>query len=126
MPKASRKVQEDARKIVRVRDGHNCQMCGRSIVNFPSNIHHRINRGSGGSARLERPSLLIRICGSGTTYCHGWVTEHATAAGALGWVLPKNNPDIDPEQEKILTHEYGWVLLSDTGDRTPYLGEATA
>lgn len=119
MPKAKRSVEEAARRLVRARDGHRCQMCGRSIVDYPSNIHHRINRGHGGSALLERASLLIRICGSGTTGCHGWVTEHATKAGELGWVLPKNNPDIDPTQERILTHEWGWVLLDDEGGRTP-------
>ena len=122
-PKATRAVEDAARRIVYRRDGHHCQMCGRSVVDFPSNVHHRINRGQGGSALLERASLLIRICGSGTTFCHGWVTEHATKAGELGWVLPKNNPDIDPTQERILTHEFGWVLLDDHGGRLPYVGE---
>ena len=119
MPKAKRKVIDAARVLVYARDSHYCQMCGRSVVDFPSSVHHRINRGTGGSAKLERASLLIRICGSGTTNCHGWVTEHATKAGELGWVLPKNNPDIDPTTEPILTHEWGWVLLDDLGYRTP-------
>jgi hypothetical protein len=97
-------------------------MCGRSIVDFPSSIHHRINRGSGGSAKLERASLLVRICGSGTTNCHGWVTNEPRQAGRWGWLLPKNNPDINPEQERILTY-HGWVLLDDSGNRVPYIGE---
>lgn len=119
MPKATRRDIDAARRLVRERDGHWCQMCGRSIVDFPSNIHHRINRGSGGSAKLERASLLIRICGTGTTYCHGWVTEHARKGDScMGWVLPKLNAGIDPEQEPILTI-HGWVLLSDDGSRTP-------
>jgi hypothetical protein len=129
-PKATRAVQDAARRIVRERDGHRCQMCSRSIVDFPSNVHHRINRGSGGSAKLERASLLIRICGSGTTYCHGWVTEHARKGDRCnGWVLPKLNADVDPTQEPILLFD-GWHLLDDEGNRTPcappripYLGE---
>lgn len=117
MPKATRAVENAARKIVWARDGHYCQMCGRSIVNVSSNTHHRINRGAGGSALLERPSLLIRACGTGTTLCHGWITENPTEAKRLGWQLPKNNPDIDPTQEPILTI-HGWVLLDDEGGRT--------
>lgn len=120
MPKATRAVQEAARRLVRERDGHHCQMCGRSIVDYPSSIHHRINRGSGGSAKLERASLLIRICGSGTTACHGWVTEHTAEASRLGWVLPKLNAGIDPNAEPIATI-HGWVLLDDTGGRSPSL-----
>jgi len=118
MPKATRAVQDAARKLVRVRDGHQCQMCGRSIVDYPSSIHHRINRGSGGSAKLERPSLLIRLCGTGTTQCHGWIGAHPKLAAETGWLLPKNNPDIDPLTEPILTF-HGWELLDDEGGRSP-------
>lgn len=118
-PKATRKDMDAARRLVRARDGHRCQLCGQSIVDYPSSIHHRINRGSGGSAKLERASLLIRLCGTGTTGCHGWITEEAIYGAALGYVLPKLNPDIDPTQEPILTHEWGWVLLDDDGSRTP-------
>jgi hypothetical protein len=125
MPKATKAVQEAARRIVRIRDGHQCQMCGRSIVDYPSSIHHRINKGSGGSAKLERPSLLIRMCGTGTTGCHGWVTNEPRQAGIWGWLLPKNNPDIDPTQERILTFR-GWEMLDDDGNRVPYLGEVPA
>lgn len=118
MPKASSAVAAMARSIVRVRDGHRCQMCGQSIVDVESSIHHRINRGSGGSALRDRASLLIRLCGSGTTRCHGWVTEHSLQAAGLGWVLPKLNPEIDPTREPIFTI-HGWVLLDDLGNRTP-------
>jgi hypothetical protein len=125
MPRASRKDVEAARSLVRTRDGHQCQMCGRSIVDFPSNIHHRINKGNGGSALYERPSLLIRLCGSGTTYCHGWVTGHPKLAEDTGWLLPRNNPDIDPTQEPLLTYR-GWELLDDLGGRVSYIGEVPA
>lgn len=117
MPKASKRVMTDARAIVRTRDGHRCQMCGASVLNIPSSIHHRINKGSGGSALYDRPSLLIRLCGTGTTGCHGWVTEHPRLAGTTGWLLPRNNPNIDPTQEPILTIN-GWLLLDDLGDHT--------
>lgn len=117
MPRASRKDIEAARTLVRARDGHRCQMCGSSIVDRPSSIHHRLNRGRGGSALLERASILVRLCGDGVFGCHGWVTEHPKAAAQTGWLLPRNNPDIDPTREPILTYE-GWWLLSDDGTRT--------
>lgn len=118
MPTASRKDVEAARSLVRARDGHWCQMCGKSIVDRPSSIHHRLNRGSGGSALLERASILIRLCGDGVFGCHGWIGRNPTAAGQTGWLLPRNNPDIDPAREPILTFE-GWFLLADDGSRTP-------
>lgn len=118
MPKASAKSKRDTRATVRRRDGHRCQMCGASIVDTPSSLHHRINRGMGGSAKLERPSLLVRLCGTGTTGCHGWLTEHPHAAQMSGWLLPKLNGDIDPAQEPLLAFD-GWLLLDDEGNRTP-------
>jgi hypothetical protein len=117
MPKATRAVKDAARKLVRTRDGHYCQMCGKSIVDRPSSIHHRINKGRGGSALLERASILIRLCGDGVFGCHGWIGREPTAAGMTGWLLPRNNPDIDPTKEPILTFE-GWWLLDDEGGRT--------
>lgn len=129
MPKATRAVEEAARRLVRQRDGHWCQMCGQSIVDRPSSIHHRLNRGNGGSAKLERASILIRLCGDGVFQCHGWIGQHPKLAGETGWLLPRNNPDIDPTQEPILLFD-GWHLLSDDGGRTPcaspfpYVGEA--
>lgn len=120
MPKATERVKAEARKLVRARDGHLCQMCGRSIVDYPSSIHHRINKGNGGSAMYERASLLVRMCGTGTTGCHGWVTTEPRRAGLWGWLLPRNNPDIDPTEEAILTYR-GWVLLDDEGGRVQTL-----
>ena len=124
-PKATRRAINMARALVRARDGHLCQMCGRSIVDYPSSIHHRINKGNGGSAKYERASLLIRMCGTGTTGCHGWVTTEPRRAGLWGWLLPRNNPDIDPTAEPILTYR-GWVTLDDEGNLTPYVREMPA
>ena len=106
-----------ARRLVRERDGHQCQLCG-DIVKVYRNIHHRLNRGKGGSAKLERASILITICGDGVLFCHGRVTRNPTWAKSIGWLLPRNNPDIDPAQEPILLFD-GWFLLGDDGSRTP-------
>lgn len=119
MPKASRKVQEAARNIVRTRDGSRCQMCGCSIVDAPSSIHHRRRRGMGGSALLERPSNLVRLCGTGTTGCHGFVESNRTQSTTRGWLLGFLD---NPEEIPLLCFD-GWMLLGDDGSRTPYIGE---
>lgn len=118
-PRATRAVEEAARRIVRQRDGHQCRLCGCSIVDVPSSIHHRLPRGRGGSALLERPSNLVRLCGTGTLGCHSWLESNRTLAAYTGWLLPRNNPDIDPTTEPILIHGGRWVLLDDDGNVTP-------
>jgi hypothetical protein len=133
VPKATRKEISAARDIVRERDGDTCQMCGRHLLDQVRSVHHRLNKGRGGSALLERASILIRACGDGVLGCHGRVTRNPDWAGMIGWLLPRNNPDIDPEQEPILLFD-GWFLLDDEGNRTPcaapvdahpYIGEAS-
>lgn len=114
MPRASRKDIEAARTLVRARDDFHCQMCGKPLWIGEGNTHHRLNKGRGGSAVLERASVLITACGSGSHGCHGAVTENPDWARSIGWLLPRNNPDIDPEQEPILTYQ-GWRLLADDG-----------
>lgn len=80
---------------------------------------HRIPRGAGGSALVDRPSNIVTVCGSGTTGCHNWMeNERRADAEVLGWILPKLNPDIDPEKEPLFTVD-GWVLLDDLGEITP-------
>ena len=116
MPRATKAVQEAARRVVRARDDFRCQLCGKIL--WGMSVHHRLNRGRGGSAVLERPSILITACGDGTRGCHGQVTENPEWARSIGWLLPRNNPAIDPETEPILLWD-GWFLLSDDGSRTP-------
>ena len=121
-PKATRATQEAARRIVRERDGHRCQMCGASIVDQPSSIHHRRRRGMGGSALLERASNLVRLCGTGTTGCHGFVESQRTLATVRGWLLGFLD---DPEAAPLQCYD-GWFLLDDQGSRIPYTGEGAA
>lgn len=118
MPKASRAVQDAARRIVKSRDDSHCQMCGKPLWTGQGSVHHRLNRGRGGSAALERASVLVTACGDGVQGCHGKVTEHPEWARSIGWLLPRNNPDIDPTREPILLFD-GWFLLDDLGYRTP-------
>jgi len=117
-PKATRAVQDAARRIVRRRDDFHCQMCGKVLWAGQGSVHHRLNRGRGGSAKLERASILITVCGDGVLGDHGRVTRNPAWAESIGWLLPRNNPDIDPELEPILLFD-GWFLLDDHGNRDP-------
>lgn len=118
MPKATHGVKRAARRLVQLRDGMSCRRCGKSILGRLSSVHHRLNKGNGGSALLERASVLVRVCGTGTTDCHGWIGANPEEAGQEGWLLPRNNPDIDPENEPLLTFD-GWVLIDDAGEIKP-------
>jgi hypothetical protein len=116
------------RRGVLERDGTTCQCCGIDVTNKLASIQHRIPRGAGGSIRVDRVSNGALVCGSATTpgSCHNWMEHEArTEAGRQGWLLPKNNPDINPEQEPILLFN-GWHLLLDDGSRIPYTGEGAA
>lgn len=123
MPKAKRSVEEAARRLVRARDSHYCQMCGQSIVDRPSAIHHRVAKGMGGSAKLERASNLIRLCGNGNADgCHGLAHSNPEWARSLGWIVPRF---LDPAEVPVGTY-FGWVLLDDEGRSVPYVGEVPA
>jgi hypothetical protein len=117
-PKATRRDIEAARTLVKARDQGRCQMCGKWVEGQLKSVHHRLNRGRGGSALLERASILVTLCGTGVFGCHGWIGREPTAAGLEGWLLPRNNPDIDPTQEPLHTYQ-GWRLLDDEGGWSP-------
>jgi hypothetical protein len=77
--KASKKSSPNAglealKKQARLRDGNCCVMCGVVVDGRPSNVHHRRNRGAGGSRTANVIANLILLCGSPTTGCHGDVT----------------------------------------------------
>jgi len=106
----------DGKALVRSRDGHQCQRCGASIANIPSSIHHRKLRSQGG---LDDADNMIRMCGTGTTGCHGWAHHNRTPANEDGWIVYR----IDNPAERPVLTIYGLVLLSPDGSRIPYLGE---
>ncbi|SDD42756.1 hypothetical protein [Auraticoccus monumenti] len=104
------------------RDNRRCRRCG--TARGPHSLHHRQNRGMGGSRQVNTLSRLVVLCGTGTTGCHGWITEHPAEAYATGWLIRKLSPD-DPEQIPLVTvygerffllHSGGVTTLSTTPD----------
>lgn len=121
MPVSPARVLRMVFTIVDARDGGACLRCGRLVGQWFSR-QHRIPRGAGGSALVNRASNIVTLCGSATSPggCHHWAEhEHRTDAEVLGYLLPKLNPDIDPATEPIFIHSDGWVLLDDIGGVTP-------
>lgn len=79
-----------------------------SCFYWANNIHHRVNRSVGGGHELG--SLLL-ACGSGTTGCHGWITEHRTLARDYGWLLRSTD---DIHGRRVL-YRGRWAILTDDG-----------
>lgn len=120
MPKAPVSISRRVKVTVDARDAGVCRRCGREVGDVFSR-QHRIPRGAGGSAVVDRVSNLVTVCGSATSAsgCHNWMeNEHRADAERLGWILPKLNPDIDPATEPLFTID-GWVLLTDDGQIVP-------
>ncbi|MCV7359177.1 HNH endonuclease [Mycolicibacterium fluoranthenivorans] len=90
-----------------------CEICGIWGAN---NAHHRRNRSQG---RLDTLSNLMLLCGSGTTGCHGWVTEHPEESITEGWTIPRGDRRV-PADVKVSRFDRvlgarRLVLLDDDG-----------
>jgi 5-methylcytosine-specific restriction protein A len=118
------------RQLVMERDGFQCVRCGNVVSGEPGvdfSLQHRIPRGMGGSRdpRLNMPSNLVLLDGSGTTGCHGEVESRRLEARDKGFALWRSeNPTEVPvtvavwpasENSPAFTVSY---LLDDLGGRT--------
>jgi hypothetical protein len=92
-----------ARKIVYERSGGICEKCGWGRA---TNWHHR--RAAG---RVWAPENGLHLCGSGTTGCHGWITEHPEISRAHGWSV-SNYADPGTTPAHLW---FGWRLLTPDG-----------
>lgn len=108
----------DAYRIVTERDNNICQRCLRDCGTGVTSRDHRKNRSQGG---LTTPSNLQVLGGTGTTGCHGWVTEHPFAAVRDGWTVPgwgdpKKWPARRWQRTLTGTLTLGWCLYDDDGN----------
>jgi len=95
------------RALVRARSDRICEVCGSQPAH---NVHHRKNRSQGGTWAA---SNLLDVCGSGTTGCHGRITDdHDGTAHRNGWTCKSfENPATTP-----CTTRNGRVRLLDNGE----------
>lgn len=94
------------RTLLREREDNYCAKCG---MTFANNAHHRKTRSQGGQDVL---SNLLLLCGSGTTGCHGWITEHPFDSYLNGWSVRRAD---DPAKVPLF-YRGTLVYLDDLGN----------
>jgi hypothetical protein len=113
--KRSLGVSKETRTAVLARSNHRCEKCGLMLAQgFFYSIHHRTPRGMGGTRekRLNLPSNLVAICGSGTTGCHGWIESHRSEAEDEGWLVSRYQ---ESAEVPLFIYGVGWRYLTDEG-----------
>ena len=114
-PRADHAGWDNITELLMLRSNGRCERCGHDLTNGyrPVSRHHRIRRRDGG----DRLSNLLLLCGTGTTGCHGHVTEHPGEAYANGWCI-RALGNQDPERVPVrLTDGRLWLLLDDGSKR---------
>jgi hypothetical protein len=101
---------DELKAQARRRDNNTCVVCGVHVGDG-GNVHHRRNRGMGGSRAANAISNLLVACGSPSSGCHGLLTERPWEIDAerYGWVLPTNG-SADPATVPVLVAWLGWAL----------------
>jgi hypothetical protein len=123
---------EKTRKLCARRDGNQCFICGVYLPDVAEylgvSLHHRANRGMGGSKSANGPENLIYLCGTGVsrsealegkhaTGCHGWVTDPPYDRGT-----PRDHPSrTNPALRTLARHMYaaGWIVERNSTTRPP-------
>jgi hypothetical protein len=114
--KRSLGVSQETRVLVLDRAKYRCEKCGVSLSDsFYYSLHHRTPRGMGGSreVRLNLPSNLVAVCGSGTTGCHGWIESNRIAAEDEGWLVSRYQ---EVAEVQVRLWRVGWRYLTDEGE----------
>lgn len=104
-------ISPKTRGLLDTRSQFLCEVCWRALS---TNTHHRRPRGMGGSKDPVTDSVvnLLRLCGSGTTGCHGWIEAHREQSYDLGLLVRRTVSDIAAVPVKL---HHGWCLLTQDG-----------
>ena len=100
------------RRLLRQRSDGACECCGLQLA---TNAHHRKNKSQLGADSL---SNLLHLCGSGTTGCHGYITEHPAESYLKGWSVRSTE---EPRDSPVL-YRGSLVILDDLGNLESYPG----
>jgi hypothetical protein len=106
--------------VILTRDDFRCVRCGKVVSTSQYSIHHRVL----GNRKDRRACVLITLCGSGTTGCHGWVHGHPAEAKLRGWIVSRFAPrtavpELPVWYEQGPGGKNGWFLLGDDLTLTP-------
>jgi len=97
------------RSVVAARSLGRCELCGAQ----GDGVHHRLKRSAGGT---WSPANLLRLCGSGTTGCHGRIEGNPADAVSLGlWLLRGEDPEATPVLCRPVLFGVDWWRLDDDG-----------
>jgi hypothetical protein len=96
------------RVALRERAEHMCEAKLPGCQGYGTNAHHRKNLSQGGNDEL---SNLLLVCGSGTTGCHGWITEHPAEARRRGMSMWRSD---DPALTPVV-YRGMWARLDNAG-----------
>lgn len=108
------------RELVWDRDQGRCVRCGEGVYGRKYAVHHRRNRGSGGSSdpAINRPSNLVLVC-DGPGSCHEWIGDSPAEAYEAGWMVSLNSKESTAEVPMIHAVLSASVLLTDEGTVLP-------
>lgn len=102
-------MNDKIRKRIYERDHGRCWHCG---TDENVTLHHRVNRGMGGSKLLDMPSNLIVMCGAFNVAMESELKAHRVAK-EMGWKVSRHS---SPSQTRI-TDFRGEVFLLDDAFR---------
>jgi hypothetical protein len=97
------------RKLIEARDPY-CYHCGETN---DLQIHHRRNRGMGGSKLLDTPDNLMRVCAA---WNYGMESDSRVAAQARTW--NHKMPLWEKQNLPVFDIGGGWWYLHEDGTKT--------
>lgn len=116
---------KQVRHIFFEREQQRCFYCRRplswglrgSMLAGGWSLHHRKGRGMGGTRERVSCAHGLVLCGTGTTGCHGWVTENPTDAIELGLCTRRNatTAELQPPAVRVRDKAGRWFLLTENG-----------
>jgi hypothetical protein len=109
--------EKTARALVYARSAGLCERCGAARA---TNWHHRQARGRGKVGQWC-PSNGMHLCGSGSTGCHGYITENPKTSREQGWSVPSWE---DPANVPVWVTGREFVFLTPNGNYENPDGEA--